>query len=136
MLQRIQTIWLLLAAVCAFATLKLSFYAGTSSAAVPYEKLNGLSTIPILITTIAVGVLTLVTIFLYANRPLQIKLCLLSGVLQVLLLVLLISKSNKFTDGTFSLTSIIYAAVLIFIFLAFKGIKKDERIVKESNRLR
>lgn len=135
MLQRIQSIWLFLAAVLAFSTLKLSFYSGTNELAA-FEKLNGLSTIPVMILTIGVGVISLVAIFLYSNRPLQIKLCLLSGVLQVLVLVLLISETNKFTQGTFSLTAVIYAAILIFIFLAFKGIKKDERIVKESNRLR
>jgi Ca2+/Na+ antiporter len=137
MLQRIQTIWLLLAAICAFATLKFSFYSGLNPTSPGvYVKINGMTGVPVMITTIAVGIIACITIFLYNNRPLQQKLCLLGIVLQVLQIVLLFNQSGKFEIGTFSLTSIIYVAVLMFFFFAFKGIRHDEKIVKESNRLR
>lgn len=137
MLQRIQSVWLLIAGICAFATLKFSFYSGSIPATPEvYDKLNGASNIYIMALTIVVGVLCLVSIFLYQNRPLQLKLSFAALVVQVLLLVLMVNKTNAFESGTFSLTAVIYAAVPVFIFLAIKGIRADERIVRESNRLR
>ena len=137
MIQRIQSIWLLLAGICAFATLKLSFYSGSiPSTPEVYDKLNGADNFYIMALTIAVGVLCMVTIFLYQNRPLQLKLSFAAMLAQVLLLVLMVNKTKAFESGTFSLTALVYAAIPVLLFLAIKGIRADERIVKESNRLR
>ncbi|HRN80513.1 MAG TPA: DUF4293 domain-containing protein [Ferruginibacter sp.] len=137
MIQRIQSIWLLLAGICAFATLKLSFYSGSiPSTPEVYDKLNGADNFYIMALTIAVGVLCMVTIFLYQNRPLQLKLSFAAMLAQVLLLVLMVNKTKAFESGTFSLTAVVYAAIPVLLFLTIKGIRADERIVKESNRLR
>ena len=60
MLQRIQTIWLLLASVCAFLGFKFAFYSGTiteKDLVNGFKKLNGTSGITLIITTTAVAVL-------------------------------------------------------------------------------
>ena len=65
MIQRIQSLWLLLAAACAFAGLKFSFYSGTKLTDPLLKELNGTQTILLMITGIAVGGLALISIFLF-----------------------------------------------------------------------
>jgi hypothetical protein len=42
----------------------------------------------------------------------------------------------KFTTGTYSLTSLLYLAVPVCLFLAARGIRKDDKLVKSLDRLR
>lgn len=139
MIQRIQSIWLLLAAVCAFIGFKFSFYSGAfveTGNPETYVKVTGTSSIPLIIGTTAVGVLALITIFLYKNRPLQLKLSLAGIAFQAILIFLYYNETKGFVRGTFSLTAIAQGLVPIFFLLAAKGISNDEKIIKESNRLR
>lgn len=136
MLQRIQSIWLLLAATCAFAGLKFPFYSGTNKVEIPSSLLTGMSPVYLLMLTVAIGVIALITIFLFKNRKLQIRLCLLATILQLLLIYLYYHQSTFFTSGTYALTSLLQPAVLVFLFLAIAGIRKDSKIIADSNRLR
>ena len=136
MLQRIQTIWLLLAATCAFLGLQFPFYVGTNKEGIPSYILKGTEDIPLILVTTAVGVLALITIFLYKNRKLQLRLCIAGIALQALLIFLYYSKLKEFMGGTYALTAVLQAGVLLFFFLAARGINNDDRIIKESNRLR
>lgn len=136
MIQRIQTIWLLLAAACAFATLKFPYYSGTNVKGVTPYQLTGTENFWLLLTTVAVGGLALITIFLYKKRTLQLRLCVLGILLEALLIFLYFREVNDFTAGTYSLTAILHSAIVLFFILAGRGINKDERLIKESNRLR
>jgi len=68
MLQRIQSIWLLLASICSFATLKFPFYMGTDKTGVPSSTLEATDNFLLIIFTVAIGVTALLSIFLYKNR--------------------------------------------------------------------
>ena len=115
MLQRIQTIWLFLAALCAFASLKLPIYTGTDTA-LQNIRVEGTINVPIMMATIAVGVIALINIFLYSNRMLKFRLCLLAIILEIGLLFLYIKYINQMADGTYALTSVLQAGVLFFLF--------------------
>jgi hypothetical protein len=143
MIQRIQSIWLLLVAACAFATLKISTYAGNlipEATDVPgtllYKKLNGMSSIPNSIITIAVGILALVSIFIYSNRKLQIKLCVASFFIEVSLVLFYYFSTKMFKEGSFLIGAVLHIFILVFLILAILGIRKDAKIVEESSRLR
>lgn len=139
MIQRIQTLWLLLAAIFAFLGFKFSFYSGATvepGSPETYVKVTGITSIPLIIITTAVGVLAMISIFLYKNRSLQLKLSIGGIALQAILLFLYYSEISQFVRGTFSLTAIMQGLVPIFFLLAAKGISNDEKIIKESNRLR
>ncbi|MEN9685006.1 MAG: hypothetical protein RLZZ28_792, partial [Bacteroidota bacterium] len=75
MIQRIQTLWLLVAAVLAFATLKLSFFSGNVlvNNVKEFKSFTAMSSIPLMILTVAVAITSLITIFLYKDRKLQLK---------------------------------------------------------------
>lgn len=136
MIQRIQSIWLLLAAACAFATLKFSYYTGTKAPDVTLQELNGTATLPLMITTIAVGALAMITIFLYKNRGLQMKLCFLGIVLEAVLIFLYYRETQTFTSGTYSLTALLHSVIVLAFVLAARGISKDNKLVRGSDRLR
>jgi uncharacterized membrane protein len=137
MIQRIQTIWLLLAAACVFLTLQFSTSPGTNKELVPSSFLNGLDTIQLIFATFATGILTLVTIFLYKNRKLQLRLTLVSIVLQTILIFLYYQEIQTYTGkGAYTITASLHLAVVFFLILAAKGIRADEKLIKDSNRLR
>ena len=137
MIQRIQTIWLLLAAVMVFLTLKFSTYFGTNKDLIPSSFLNGLATLPLIFTTFATGIVALAGIFLYKNRKLQFRFTLLGILLQVLLMFLYFKEIQTYVGkGNFSITAVFHAGVLLFFILAAQGIKRDDKLIKDSNRLR
>lgn len=137
MIQRIQSIWLLLAAFCVFLTLKFSTYVGTNKDLIPSSFLNGIATLPLIFVTLAVGILTFITIFLYKNRKLQLRLAILALLLETGLLFLYYKEIQTYIGkGTFSITAILHAAVIIFLILAARGINSDNKLIKDSNRLR
>ena len=137
MIQRIQTIWLLLAAVCVFLTLKFSTYVGTNKDLIPSSFLNGIATLPLIFVTLAVGILTLITLFLYKNRKLQLRLTILAVVLEAGLIFLYYKEIQTFIGkGTFSITAILHVAVIVFLIFAARGISSDNKLIKDSNRLR
>ena len=136
MIQRIQSVWLLLAAVCAFATFKLPYYTGTNAKGLSPYELNANENFLLLLTTIAVGGVALISIFVFKKRPLQLRLCVLGIFLEALLIFLYYREVKTFTQGTYALTAILHSIIVICFFLAARGINKDQKMVKESDRLR
>jgi Domain of unknown function (DUF4293) len=136
MIQRIQSVWLLVASVVTFLTLKFSFYSGTYLPDNQYHQLNGTDNILLMVTTIAVGVLTLITIFLFKTRVIQLRLCVTGILLDLLLIFFYFRAIQDFTKGEYAITAAAHIIIIIALFLAVRGINKDEKLIKDSNRLR
>jgi hypothetical protein len=146
MIQRIQSIWLLLASLFSFVSLQTSFYSGnkaitnltTNLPEQPYTKLTGMSSIFMLIFTIGIALLALITIFLYKTRKLQLRLALAGLLESVLLIVMYYLNSKKFIpgQGSLDLTALIVMGIPFFFFLAIRGIYNDETLVKSADKLR
>lgn len=137
MLQRIQTIWLLLAGIAAILTFKLPYYTGTPQDGVTYTELNALNGgWPLILVTVLVAVVAFIAIGLYSNRVLQLRLCVVGIFAEAVLLYLYFRKLGDFSAGTMALSSILHMCILLFFVLAARGINKDEKLVRESERLR
>ena len=136
MIQRIQSIWLLIASVVSFLTLKLSFYSGIYLPDNLYHQLNGTQSLTIMIPTIGLGILSLVTIFLFKNRIAQLWLCIVAILLDLLLLFLYYRETSNFTKGDHAFTAVLHILIIASLVLAARGINKDEKLIKDSNRLR
>ena len=63
MIQRIQSIWLLIASILAFLTLKFSFYSGTLVTDNTYDTLIATDNFLLLIVTSALGTGLIINIF-------------------------------------------------------------------------
>jgi len=137
MVQRIQTIWLLLAGIAALLTIQFPYYSGINDPLVTYNQLSGKSAgVLILMVTVTVAVLAFVAIGLYKNRKTQLRLCLIGILAESILIFLYYKKVSVFTQGTYSLASILHMCILLFFVLAARGNNNDEKLIKESDRLR
>jgi hypothetical protein len=140
MLQRLQTVWLLLAAVLETATLRLSFFSGNKLDAATNQKtwieFTAMENVFILILTIAVAVAALVAIFMYKDRKRQLLITLITTVVSVVCILLYFQQKTNFVEANLDLTSLTAFFVPVFLLLAARGIYKDEQLVKSADRLR
>lgn len=140
MLQRIQSIWLLLASTMSALSLKFSFFSG--------NKLNTETNVKEWIEytadqgslnaifTIAICVATLVCIFMYKDRKRQLLINLIILGVSLLNIFLYYTASKTFTESNTDLTALISLSIPVFLILAAIGIYKDEQLVKKADRLR
>ena len=138
MIQRIQSVWLLLAAAFDAVTFRFPFYSGDwQKDAVPaVVDLNAQSTPWFTILSVIAGAIALATIFLFKNRKLQLKLCYLGIFITAVLLTLYFLEMNNFYSGNIALWAIFYFAILISFILAVQGVRKDEKLIKSMDRFR
>ena len=134
MIQRIQSLWLLLAAICSFLTFKFPIYNGPTTSGV--EILNATYCIPFLLLAAVLGTGCMVLIFLYKKRNLQFFLTILAVIIAVLNIVVYFRHIGKFNIADLSFTAILYFAIPVFLILALRGILKDKKLVKNLDRLR
>jgi len=136
MIQRIQTLWLLLASICAFASVKLPFYFGSLEVPGPTITITPYDNFMLLVFVIATALMGLVTIFLFSNRSLQIKMCIVCLVLSLANLMHYFLYMKNFKTGGLSLYSILSFLVPVFFILAIRSIYKDQKLLKSLDRLR
>jgi drug/metabolite transporter (DMT)-like permease len=136
MIQRIQTLWLLLASICAFASVKLPFYFGSLEVPGPTITITPYDNFMLLVFVIATALMALVSIFLFSNRSLQIKMCIVGLVLSLANLMHYFLFMKNFKTGGLSLYSILSFLVPVFFILAIRSIYKDQKLLKSLDRLR
>jgi len=136
MIQRIQTLWLMLASICAFASVKLPFYYGSLEVPGPTVTITPYDNFMLLVFVIATALMALVSIFLFSNRSLQIKMCVVGLVLSLANLMHYFLYMKNFKTGGLSLYSILSFLVPVFFILAIRSIYKDQKLLKSLDRLR
>ena len=155
MLQRIQSIYLLLASLAIFAlflfplahNVYISNKPVTIAATGIYEDVNGQqvqtqSFLALTIVTVIIALVPLVIIFLYKNRKQQIALC-YSALLVIIAFSYWMAQTVKGKMGAIQLDThnwgiglFASSASIIFISLAISAIKRDDKLVKSADRLR
>ncbi len=140
MIQRQQTLWLLLATIAGVLSFMFPFAVGEKIVVntTMMERVDFVAgeDFFILILTIAAIGIAAVTIFLFKDRKLQIKLCLLGLLVSIGILILYILGMNKLLASTPALWSILPVVIIISYFMAFRNIRKDEKLVKSLDKLR
>ncbi len=154
MLQRIQSIFLLLSSLSIGSSFLPPMHFGSFQNAAPTLEVakDGFLNVfdnPILFgVAIGMGIITLITIFLFKNRPLQmniikgflvIGLAGLGVIGYVLKNVVDVFGNNDTPNGVFTMNILGLIPPflsLIFSVLAYRAIKKDEDLVRSSDRLR
>ena len=139
MIQRKQTLWLLLAASFSFLSLKFPVYGGNLADATgvkQWKEMTAASTLLLTLTAGAVAVIALVAIFLYKNRPLQLRVVGVNFLLSFGLLGLFFMETRNYLEGAFSITALLPLAIPVLLVMALLGIRKDERLMKSLDRLR
>ena len=136
MLQRIQTVYLFLAALVS-AGLIFIFELWENSAGEPVYAEDVLLVFGLFMGS---ALISLVTIFLYKNRKLQFVLGRINIILNLILLGLFvywsltISGETSVSEKGIGMLTPVFS--IVFLVLANKAIKKDEDLVKSVDRLR
>jgi uncharacterized protein YacL len=140
MIQRQQTLWLLLATFAAIGSFMFPFVVGDElKADIPMPvraTIDAGSSFLLLLATCASLVISAVTIFLYKNRPQQVWLCAGGMVITLLLIFLYVKEMNKLREPVLALSAVLPVLILFSYIMALRGIRKDDKLVKSLDKLR
>jgi len=131
MIQRIQSIYLLVATI---AMALISFK-------VPVWTLNeelfmAQDDTKMFILTLAGALLSLVGIFMFKNRKLQMKLIRLSVLVELVIGVRLFIVLQEFEVSLNSNCIFLLAFTFVALIMAYRGVKKDDDLVRSVDRIR
>lgn len=143
MIQRIQSLWLLLSALSVLLLSRLSVYVvelgdGTTKTLMAAERLT------MMLLSLLLIILPLIAIFLFKNRSGQKKLIWLHILLSLLLLLFFyMAKGDLLNGQTAPINSSRYGLAvgvpllcIIFDVLAFRGVVADEKLIKSADKFR
>lgn len=141
MIQRAQTIWLLLAAIAGFLLTRVPLYAGTL-AGEPVKSHFASESLLLLAVAIIAALCALTAVFLFKNRSAQTKLTIAGILASVAFIALEVSEAEKFgkSSGILKLSylwgALLPVAMILFFILAAIYIRKDNKLIKSLERLR
>ncbi len=144
MIQRIQSIWLLLAAIAILCLLFVPVLTHKSSESIFILNGYGINNKPtnvlLLVSTVLAGLISLLNIFNFRNRKLQIRVASLN-ILLILGLSFWLSQLAKQLPGGIESSDIgvglfLPLIAIIFTLLAIRGIKNDDKLIRSADRLR
>ena len=133
MIQRIQSIYLLLASAAAFSVLRWPFYYTPTPFAL---EINGSAQYSTLISLAFSACLSFISLFLYGNRMLQLKVTIVNFLLSCLIGFFVYKVVVANPGGGFTLPSLALFILPVLQILAMVKIYKDEQLVKSADRLR
>lgn len=141
MIQRIQSIWLLLVAGCACCSYSLPLYEGylQDNSRKSFFIPDSFLLFPLIF---GLGLLAIVCIFLFKKRSLQFRLAIVGLLFSILAVILEYIKSGdfkaayNFQSGAYHLGALIPFVMAFFYIMAARGIYKDEKLVKSMDKLR
>jgi hypothetical protein len=143
MIQRKQTLYLLIAAALIVSTYFFELWSATANNVISSLKVS--ADLLCLIAMSSSVVLSFVTIFYFKNRQKQIGLALFSLLAIVSFIVVCVIKImylkreavlNGATDAAYKLPILFPFAAMLLIVLAILAIRKDDKLVKSLDRLR
>ncbi len=152
MIQRIQSIWLFLAAIIS-ALLFLDWYTGyvyqadiPSGFGATVRTWRVTEHFPTLLIAVVMTVIPLIALFMFKNRKRQRALVIV-GIFSCIsfITVNLMHIHNLETtltpppvtgSGSYLPASVLPAVVIVFLVFAISGIRKDEKLVRSADRLR
>jgi hypothetical protein len=143
MIQRIQSIWLFVAAFISGALFIFPLYHFTIGTG-PEQLVGARNDYMLLIMATLMTVLPLIALFLFRNRKRQKGFCWLSMLSAVGFIAVMLMKIQNLKNATpppssdnFALPGpVIPVLVIVCIIMALRGIRKDEALIRSVDRLR
>ena len=146
MIQRIQTIYLALAAACAFGLFGLPFATSTQNADATSLFADGIYNIndhtALLALFCAAGALVLISIFLFNNRQQQLlmgRFAIIANTIGIILVLIFLYQDGAQTGAAEVNEQLGIGLPILFIvfaLLAQRAISKDEKLARSADRLR
>lgn len=94
--------------------------------------------IPLFVSLLLTTIICFVNIFLFHKRKLQMRICVLTNIIYVIYYVCAALNVSMFSTGKFTPSLALCFPLIAFIFveMARRGIKHDERLVRAADRIR
>lgn len=137
MIQRIQTIWLLLSAVILAGMFVFDYYSVNVAPEKPVGDI-GNNYIGIVLIGLSI-ILSFVTIFKYKSLPTQLKFIWLNILVLIGLMAWLfydITQIQQQYPGKYWIGAFLPLIAIVFQFMARAGVSKDRKLLKSLDRLR
>ena len=131
MIQRIQTIYLLIASI-AFALLSFKIPFWSLNDAFMYAQNDN----KLYLLLITLFVFSLIGIFLFKKRIVQMKLLRLSILIEFVVLVRLFLTYRELNTPLDAKVFFLLMSAFVALLLAYRGVKKDENLVRSVDRIR
>ncbi len=145
MIQRKQSLWLLIAALLGACLFFFDIYRAdvNTGGVVESKALNVSGNYPLMLIAIVMTALPFITIFMFRDRKRQVRMSAMSLVAVMSFISLMLMQVNRFAkEGqvivkeSYWVGAVLPAAALLFIVLAIIGIRRDESLVRSADRLR
>lgn len=131
MIQRIQSIYLLVAAIAmTLISFKVPVYTLNETMFMAQDDTK------MFILTIVGAIFSLLGLFMFKNRKFQMKLIRLTVLIQMIIGVRLFMLFNKFEVVLNNSLLFLMAFSLIALIMAYRGVKKDDDLVRSVDRIR
>lgn len=137
MLQRPQTLWIVLSILAAVCTFEFPFALvqnGTTPDHLPH--IDAVSSPLLIILTLLSVLLSGITIMSYTNLTKQKSFCWIGILIGVLLCLVYLREWKSLPGSTLTLTSILPAIIPISLWLAWMGMDRDQKLIRKLGRSR
>lgn len=143
MIQRIQTVYILLSIVATGLLFVLPVWTNDAATGVSIGSIGAGTHIILMLVWLMMILIQIVPMFLYKYRKRQITFCRISifmNLIFILLALIFINEEksllNDFSIQNFRIGALLPFLSILFLFLANKNIRKDEELVRSMDRLR
>ena len=145
MIQRKQSLWLLLAALVNAGLFYFALYKSDiiQNGITVVQNVRVNDHYPSLIVALVITLIPAIAIFMYKSRTKQRNMALFAVVANIGFIastLMRVSNLNNGTsapvNGTYWIGSVLPIISVVFLFMAISGIRKDEKLVKSLDRLR
>ncbi len=138
MIQRSQSLWLLLASICAFLSIEFPFFHIGSVLPNQIDEFTAKNNLLLVVLTSILGTLLLFVIFLYKNRKLQLRLTWLAFAISALVIYLYFQYGyiNQTVKPGIALSSVFVFLIPVFCVMAMLGIRRDIKLIRSLDRIR
>ena len=131
MIQRIQSIYLLVAAISmSLISFKVPVYTLNETLFMAKDDTK------MFVLTIVGAIFSLLGLFMFKNRKFQMKLIRLTILIQMIIGIRIFMLFNKFEVVLNSSFLFLMAFTLIALIMAYRGVKKDDDLVRSVDRIR
>lgn len=131
MIQRIQSIYLLVAAISmALISFKAPIYALNETLFMAQDDTK------MFVLTIVGAIFSLLGLFMFKNRKFQMKLIRLTVLIQMIIGIRILILFNQFEIVLNNSFLFLMSFTLLALIMAYRGIKKDDDLVRSVDRIR
>ena len=131
MIQRIQSIYLLVAAISmTLISFKVPVYTLNETLFMAQDDTN------MFVLTIVGAIFSLLGLFMFKNRKFQMKLIRLTVLIQMIIGIRIFMLFNKFEVVLNNYFLFLMAFTLLALIMAYRGVKKDDDLVRSVDRIR